>query len=69
LGNSRSKVVSFHRGKNAIHDNDREKGSSIVANLNLSKADIRKVQNAYQKSKAAQDATINLDKKSLRKLG
>lgn len=35
FGNSQSKIVQFHKGQNTIHEADREKGSSIVANLSL----------------------------------
>ena len=33
LGNTRSKIVQFHKGMNAIHDIDREKVNSIIPNL------------------------------------
>ena len=34
FGNKKSKVVSFHKGQGQVHEADREKGSSIMANLN-----------------------------------
>ena len=37
FGNTKTKVVSFHKGQNDIHEPDREKGTSIIKNLRLSK--------------------------------
>jgi len=47
FGNTKTKVVSFHKGQNTIHEADREKGTSIIANLTLSKKDIRLGKNPF----------------------
>jgi hypothetical protein len=47
FGNTKTKVVSFHKGQNSIHEADRERGISIIANLTLSKKDIRLGKNPF----------------------
>ena len=67
FGNTKTKVVSFHKGQNTIHEADREKGTSIMANLNLSKKGFKKGENPFRKLK--DDQPIKLDPKSMLKLG
>lgn len=65
FGNTNSKIVSFHKGQNAIHENDREKGSSIIANLNIDT--IRQSKTFIKRRVTEQE--INLDPSSMHKLG
>jgi len=67
FGNTNTKVVSFHKGQNSIHEADREKATSIMANLNMSKRGFKKGTNPFQKLK--DDQPIKLDPKSMMKLG
>jgi uncharacterized protein involved in tellurium resistance len=67
FGNTNTKVVSFHKGQNSIHEADREKATSINANLNMSKKGFKKGSNPFQKLK--DDQPIKLDPKSMMKLG
>jgi hypothetical protein len=68
LGNNSSKIVSFHRNLNAIHDSDRERGTSIVANLNLKHKEFKKTKNPFQR-RLGNDRAITLDDSSMMKLG
>ena len=67
FGNTKTKVVSFHKGQNSIHEADREKGTSIMANLSLSKRGFKKGTNPFIKLK--DDSPIKLDPLSMMKLG
>jgi hypothetical protein len=71
FGNRKSKVVSFHKGQGQIHEADREKGSSIIANLNAQMRLPKSMgsQNPFQKKKTLNEKMIEWDKKSLFKLG
>lgn len=68
LGNTSSKIVSFHRNLNAIHDSDRERGTSIVANLNLRHKEFKKSKNPFSK-RLGHEKSIKLDDTSMLKLG
>ena len=69
FGNTKSKVVAFHKGKNNIHEADREKVSSIIANLNSENIEKRQASYKEQKKLKMKEMPINLDETSLRKLG
>lgn len=66
FGNAKTKVVKFHKGKNDIHEADREKGSSIIANLTISKKGFKKGENPFHKQ---QEKHIVLDSDSMMKIG
>ena len=67
FGNKKSRVVSFHKGKNDIHEHDREKGSSIIKNLKISKNGFGKGENPF--SAGPVEKNIALDPESMLKLG
>jgi hypothetical protein len=67
FGNTKTKVVSFHKGQNDIHEPDREKGTSIVKNLRLSKKGFGKGGNPFAAPQA--EKPIVLDPETLVKIG
>ena len=67
FGNTKTKVVSFHKGQNDIHEPDREKGTSIVKNLKLSKKGFGKGENPFAVPQA--EKSIVLDPETLVKIG
>ena len=75
FGNRQSKVIAFHKGSGEIHDTDREKGSSIMANLDaqlrsprISGSNSNKPGNPFQKRKA-NEQMLDWDGSSLLKMG
>ena len=67
FGNTKTKVVSFHKGQNDIHEPDREKGTSIIKNLKLSKKGFGKGENPFAVPQA--EKPIVLDPETLVKIG
>ena len=67
FGNTKTKVVSFHKGQNDIHEPDREKGTSIVKNLRLSKKGFRKGDNPF--AAPPTEKPIVLDSETMVKIG
>jgi hypothetical protein len=67
FGNTKTRVVSFHKGQNDIHEPDREKGTSIIKNLKLSKKGFAKGENPY--AAPPEEKPIILDPVTMVKIG
>ena len=67
FGNTKTKVVSFHKGQSDIHEHDREKGTSIIKNLKLSKKGFQKGENPF--AAAPVEKPIVLDPVTMVKIG
>jgi hypothetical protein len=67
FGNTKTKVVSFHKGQNDIHEPEREKCTSIVKNLRLSKKGFLKGENPFAAPPV--EKSIFLDSETLVKIG
>eukprot|EP00347_Sterkiella_histriomuscorum_P013148 403365826 len=67
FGNKDTKLITFHRGQQDVHSGDREKSSSVMANL--SNSDQIDKKNPFFNRKLKNEKMIQLDEKSLLKLG
>eukprot|EP00347_Sterkiella_histriomuscorum_P004834 403358909 len=67
FGNKDTQLITFHRGQQDVHSGDREKSSSVMANL--SNSDQIDKKNPFFNRKLKNEKMIQLDEKSLLKLG